>query len=57
MSEIILEAKNVTKKFGGLCANEDVSIHLNKGEILGMIGANGAGKTTMFNMLSGFLCL
>ena len=33
MSEIILEAKNVTKKFGGLCANEDVSIHLNKGEL------------------------
>ena len=55
MPEIVLEAKNVTKKFGGLVANEDVSIHLNKGEILGMIGANGAGKTTMFNMLSGAL--
>jgi branched-chain amino acid transport system ATP-binding protein len=55
MSEVILEAKNVTKKFGGLTANEDVSIHLDKGEILGMIGANGAGKTTMFNMLSGAL--
>jgi len=55
MSEIILEAKNVTKRFGGLLANEDVSIHLNRGEILGMIGANGAGKTTMFNMLSGSL--
>lgn len=55
MAEIILESKNVTKRFGGLVANEDVSIHLNKGEILGMIGANGAGKTTMFNMLSGAL--
>ncbi len=55
MSEIILEAQHVTKRFGGLVANEDVSIHLNKGEILGMIGANGAGKTTMFNMLSGSL--
>ena len=55
MPEIVLEAKNVTKKFGGLVANEDVSIHLNKGEILGMIGANGAGKTTMLNMLSGAL--
>lgn len=55
MSEIILESKNVTKRFGGLVANENVSIHLNKGEILGMIGANGAGKTTMFNMLSGSL--
>lgn len=55
MAEIILEAQHVTKRFGGLVANEDVSIHLNKGEILGMIGANGAGKTTMFNMLSGAL--
>ena len=55
MEEKILEAKNVTKKFGGLVANEDVSIHLNKGEILGLIGANGAGKTTLFNMLSGAL--
>ncbi len=55
MIEKVLEAKNVTKKFGGLVANEDVSIYLKKGEILGMIGANGAGKTTMFNMLSGSL--
>lgn len=55
MSEVILEARHVTKKFGGLTANEDVSIHLDRGEILGMIGANGAGKTTMFNMLSGAL--
>jgi len=55
MSEIILEAKNVTKRFGGLVANDNVSIHLNKGEILGIIGANGAGKTTMFNMIAGTL--
>lgn len=55
MPEVVLEARHVTKKFGGLTANEDVSIHLNRGEILGMIGANGAGKTTMFNMLSGAL--
>lgn len=55
MSEIILEAKNVTKRFGGLVANDNVSLHLNKGEILGIIGANGAGKTTMFNMIAGAL--
>ena len=55
MSEIILEAKNVTKRFGGLVANDNVSLHLNKGEILGIIGANGAGKTTMFNMIAGTL--
>lgn len=51
--EIILETKNVTKQFGGLLANENINIHVNKGEILGLIGANGAGKTTLFNMLSG----
>lgn len=54
-AEVILDVRHVTKKFGGLVANEDVSIHLNKGEILGLIGANGAGKTTLFNMLSGAL--
>lgn len=53
--EVILDVRHVTKKFGGLVANEDVSIHLNRGEILGLIGANGAGKTTLFNMLSGAL--
>lgn len=55
MSEVILDARNVTKKFGGLVANDNVSMHLNKGEILGIIGANGAGKTTMFNMMAGAL--
>lgn len=53
MSETILEVKNLTKRFGGLTAVNDVSIHLNKGEIVGLIGANGAGKTTLFNMISG----
>ena len=55
MAEVILETKHVTKKFGGLTANEDINIHVNQGEILGIIGANGAGKTTLFNMLSGAL--
>ena len=53
MSEPILEIKNLTKRFGGLVAVNDVSLHLNKGEIVGLIGANGAGKTTLFNMISG----
>ena len=53
MSEPILEVKNLTKRFGGLVAVNDVSLHLNKGEIVGLIGANGAGKTTLFNMISG----
>lgn len=51
--KIILEVKNVTKKFGGLTANSDISMNLKEGEILGLIGANGAGKTTLFNMIAG----
>ena len=53
MSEVILEVKDLTKRFGGLTAVDNVSLHLNKGEIVGLIGANGAGKTTLFNMISG----
>jgi branched-chain amino acid transport system ATP-binding protein len=51
--KVILEVKDVTKKFGGLTANSDISIYLKEGEILGLIGANGAGKTTLFNMIAG----
>ncbi len=53
MGETILEAKNVTRKFGGLVANNNMSLHVNAGEILALIGPNGAGKSTMFNQLSG----
>lgn len=51
----IVVVDHLTKQFGGLKAVNDVSIHLNRGEILGLIGANGAGKTTLFNMVSGVL--
>lgn len=51
--KVLLEVKDVTKKFGGLTANADVNIYLKEGEILGLIGANGAGKTTLFNMIAG----
>jgi ABC-type branched-subunit amino acid transport system ATPase component/ABC-type branched-subunit amino acid transport system permease subunit len=51
--EVILEAKNVTRKFGGLVANNDMNLHVEAGEILALIGPNGAGKSTMFNQLSG----
>ena len=51
--EIILEAKNVTRKFGGLVANNNMSLEVRAGEILALIGPNGAGKSTMFNQLSG----
>ena len=51
--EVILEAKAVTRKFGGLVANNNMSLHVVAGEILALIGPNGAGKSTMFNQLSG----
>jgi len=50
----VLEAKGVTKIFGGLVAVHDVDFRVEKGEIVGLIGPNGAGKTTFFNMISGF---
>ena len=54
-AEVILEARNLSKNFGGLKAVEDVSFQVRKGMILGIIGPNGAGKTTAFNLLNGFL--
>lgn len=51
----MLALSHVTKRFGGLTAVNDVSLHLAEGEILGVIGPNGSGKTTMFATVSGFL--
>ena len=51
--EVILEARGVTRKFGGLVANNNMSLQVRAGEILALIGPNGAGKSTMFNQLSG----
>jgi branched-chain amino acid transport system ATP-binding protein len=51
----MLVVKNVTKRFGGLVAIDDVSFQLHEGEIFGLIGPNGSGKTTMFNLITGFL--
>jgi len=51
----LLEVKNVTKKFGGLIANNDISFSVNKQEILSVIGPNGAGKSTLFKMIASFL--
>ena len=49
----ILELNQITKKFGGLVANENVSFDVEEGEIVGVVGPNGAGKTTLFNSISG----
>ena len=51
---MLLETKNVTKRFGGLVAVNDVTLNVDKGEILGIIGPNGAGKTTFLNCIAGF---
>jgi branched-chain amino acid transport system ATP-binding protein len=51
----ILEIENLSKDFGGLRALADVSFALEQGSILGLIGPNGSGKTTMFNVITGFL--
>ncbi|MFX1595935.1 MAG: ABC transporter ATP-binding protein, partial [Promethearchaeota archaeon] len=51
---IILEIKNLTKKYGGLTAVNDFSFEMVRGEFIGLIGPNGAGKTTLFNVISGF---
>lgn len=51
----ILELRNVTKKYGGLTANNDITFDVAPGEILSVIGPNGAGKSTLFKQIAGFV--
>jgi len=55
MSDIFLEARDITVRFGGLVAVDAVSATFRAGELVGIIGPNGAGKTTFFNAISGVI--
>jgi len=55
MSGELLRVERLSKHFGGFTALQDVSLHVNAGERLGLIGPNGSGKTTMINCISGAL--
>lgn len=51
----LLEVRNMTKRFGGLVANNDISFSVEQGQIFSVIGPNGAGKSTVFKLICGFL--
>ncbi|MBN9670095.1 ABC transporter ATP-binding protein [Roseibium aggregatum] len=51
----ILETKNLERTFGAVVAAKDINIRIDAGEVLGVIGSNGAGKTTFVNMVTGYL--
>jgi ABC-type branched-subunit amino acid transport system ATPase component len=54
MSDAIIELKGVSKSFGGVVANRDISLTVQRGRITGLIGPNGSGKTTLFNSIVGY---
>ena len=53
MPENVLRLEDLTMQFGGVVAANNVSLEVNKGEIVALIGPNGAGKTTAFNCITG----
>ena len=53
MKQAVLEVKGLTKYFGDVAANKDISLSLDKHEILAIVGENGAGKSTFCKMLTG----
>ena len=52
-TDLVIDVRNVTKRFGGLLAVNDCSLSVRRGSITGLIGPNGAGKSTLFNMVAG----
>jgi len=54
MSKLLLDVRGVSKKFGGVVANQDLFINVQEGKIVGLIEPNGSGKTTLFNSIVGF---
>jgi branched-chain amino acid transport system ATP-binding protein len=55
MADALLSVQNLSRRFGGLLANDDISFDVPAGMLFALIGPNGAGKTTLFNMISGVL--
>jgi len=55
MSSIILNAKGLNKSFGAVTAASDIHVAVEQGACIGLIGTNGAGKTTFVNMITGYL--
>ena len=53
MGRVVLQVRDVTKRFGGLVAVRDMAFDVHQNEVLGIIGPNGSGKSTMINMISG----
>src|SRR3954463_8768341 len=55
MNDPVLRIENMTKRFGGLTAVDNLSVSLPRGRLQAIIGPNGAGKTTFFNLVTGLL--